>query len=118
MKYTRIFIALFVAAIASNTLFAQESTTPPPAANKTPGINERQMNQQKRIRQGVKSGQLTKKETRKLEKGEAKIQSDKLAAKSDGKVTKTERKKLHHELNRESKAIHNKKHNAVQQKAS
>ena len=44
----------------------------------TPDINKRQMRQQARIKQGVKSGELTKGETRRLEAREAKIQKDKL----------------------------------------
>jgi hypothetical protein len=115
MKYPRIFISLFVAALASSTLFAQEATTPT-QSTKTPRINERQIRQQKRIREGVKSGELTKKETRRLEAGEAKIQSDKLEAKADGKVTKAERAKLTREQNRESKAIHRMKHNKAEAK--
>jgi len=109
MKHQRIFISLFVAALASGTLFAQEATPPP--STKTPGVTERQVKQQKRIREGVNSGELTKKETRKLEAGEAKIQTDKLEAKADGKVTKAERAKLNREQNRESKAIYRMKHN-------
>ena len=110
MKASRILIALFIAALASGTLFAQETTAPATPSTKTPKINERQVNQQKRIRQGVKSGELTKRETRKLEAGEAKIQSDKMAAKADGKVTKSESRKLNRELNHESKAIRHQKH--------
>jgi hypothetical protein len=102
MKYSRIIITLFAAALISGTMFAQEAT---------PKINERQVDQQKRIRQGVRSGELTRKEPRHLEAGEAKIQHDKMMAKADGKVTKAERKKITHEQNRESNAIYNKKHN-------
>jgi hypothetical protein len=102
MKYSRIIITLFAAALMSGTMFAQEAT---------PKINERQVDQQKRIRQGVRSGELTRKEARHLEAGEAKIQHDKKMAKADGKVTKAERNKLRHEQNHESKAIYNKKHN-------
>jgi len=102
MKYSRIIIPLFAAALMSGTMFAQEAT---------PKINERQVEQQKRIHQGVRSGELTRKEARHLKAGEAKIQHDKMIAKADGKVTKTEQAKLTREQNRESKAIYNKKHN-------
>src|SRR5262249_38265948 len=57
----------------------------------TSGITERQKRQQKRIRQGVKSGDLTLKETFKLEKEQAKIQNEKRDAKADGIVTNRER---------------------------
>ena len=92
-----------------------EQTQPAAPAKKhtaTPGINQRQRNQQARIKQGVNSGQLTKGETRHLENKEAKIQTDKLEAKSDGKVTPAERAKLQHEENRTSKQIYRDKHNA------
>ncbi len=85
------------------------------AQDKTPGINQRQRNQQARIREGVKSGELTKGETARLEAREGKIQADKLEAKSDGKVTPAERRKLKHEQNRASRAIYRMKHNAKKQ---
>ncbi len=79
---------------------------------KTPVVRERQENQQKRIGEGVKDGELTAKETRHLESREAKIQADKKEAKSDGKVTARERVKLHREQNRASRAIYRQKHDA------
>jgi hypothetical protein len=82
------------------------------AQTKTPRIHKRQENQQKRIAQGVKSGELTAKETEHLEAREAKIQSDKKEAKADGKVTAKERVKLTREENRTSRAIHRQKHDA------
>jgi hypothetical protein len=80
------------------------------AQEKTPVINQRQRNQQARIREGVKSGELTRGETARLEAREGKIQADKLQAKSDGKVTPAERRKLNREENRASRAIHRMKH--------
>ena len=78
----------------------------------TPKIDKRQANQQKRIDNGVKSGELTAQETKNLEKREAKIEADKQAAKADGTVTRAERRKLQHEENGASRAIYRKKHNA------
>ena len=82
------------------------------AQTQTPVVKERQVNQQKRIAGGVKSGELTAKETRRLEAREAKIQHDKREAKADGEVTAKERAKLHREQNRASRAIHRQKHDA------
>ena len=82
---------------------------------RTPVINKRQARQQARIHQGVKSGELTPGETRRLEAGEGKIQADKMEAKSDGKVTPAERRKLRREENRESRRIYRAKHNDVKQ---
>ena len=78
----------------------------------TPGVTQRQKNQQRRIRQGVNSGQLTPHETKKLEGEEGKIQADKLEAKSDGTVTLAERAKLQHEENKASHDIYRQKHDA------
>ena len=80
------------------------------AQTATPVVTKRQENQQERIGQGVKSGELTPKETRHLEAREAKIQHDKKAAKADGTVTPAERAKLNREENRTSRAIRRQKH--------
>lgn len=81
------------------------------AQTATPNVSKRQVHQQKRIAEGVRSGELTARETVTLERQEAKIQADKRAAKADGVVTSTERAKLQAEENRVSRHIRNKKHN-------
>ncbi|MFT3948816.1 MAG: hypothetical protein QM763_17765 [Agriterribacter sp.] len=83
---------------------------------KTPRVHKRQVNQQERIADGVKDGELTKRETAKLEARQAKIQNDKKAAKADGVVTKKERAKLHREQKRSSRAIYRQKHDAQTKK--
>lgn len=81
------------------------------AQTSTPNVSERQVHQQKRIAKGVRSGELTARETVNLERQEAKVQMDKKAAKADGVVTTEERAKLQAEENRVSRHIYNKKHN-------
>jgi hypothetical protein len=81
------------------------------AQTTTPKVTKRQIHQQQRIKEGVKSGELTKGETKRLEAQQAKMSADKAAAKSDGVVTPEERAKLKHEQNRASKNIYRKKHN-------
>ncbi|WP_200873594.1 hypothetical protein [Candidatus Magnetobacterium casense] len=76
-----------------------------------PVINWRERNQQRRIDQGVKSGQLTPDEARRLERREANIRQTESRMKSDGKLTKQERRKLMRMENRTSKKIYNLKHN-------
>ena len=93
---------VLVLGLSQSAVFAQD---------KTPVVDQRARNQQARIRQGVKSGELTPAETRRLERQEGKIKADEMVAKSDGKVTKAERKKLSREQNRESKRIYRLKHN-------
>jgi uncharacterized membrane protein YebE (DUF533 family) len=76
----------------------------------TPNLDKREAQQQQRIDQGVASGQLNAKETNRLDKREAKLAANEAAAKSDGKVTRAERRKLQREAHRDSRAIHHQKH--------
>ena len=82
------------------------------AQTATPHVRHRQMNQQDRIGNGIRNGELTPREAAHLENREAKIQHDKRLAKADGRVTRCERKKLAHEQNRTSRAIYRQKHDA------
>lgn len=75
-----------------------------------PGVNHRQHQQQRRIDQGVRSGELTRQETRALRKEERAIRQEEKAYKSDGKLTRKERKDLHRDLNQASKDIYREKH--------
>jgi uncharacterized membrane protein YebE (DUF533 family) len=77
----------------------------------TPGVNRRQERQQQRIGQGIRSGELTGRETLRLERNAREIRQDERAAKSDGVVTARERAGLQHELNQESRLIYRAKHN-------
>jgi hypothetical protein len=78
---------------------------------RTPVVTERQGAQQARIHQGIRSGELTRGETRRLEAQQGKIQADKMIAKADGKVTPAERRHLRREQNRASRHIYRLKHN-------
>ncbi len=93
---------------ASGVAFAQTAVPADPTA--TPRIDKRAANQQKRIDQGVASGQLNAKEANRLDKREAKLAADVTAAKADGTVTAEERRKLKRQENRNSRAIHKQKH--------
>ena len=76
-------------------------------------IKERQQHQQQRIDEGVKSGELTKKETLKLEAEQAKIRRKKRRFKrNDGEIGPKERAKLEQEQDKASKHIYNQKHDA------
>ncbi len=74
------------------------------------GVNDRQKRQQKRIHQGVKSGELTKNEVKKLEKEQARIQRHETKAKSDGEFTLKERAKIRKEQDKASIHIYKEKH--------
>ena len=80
------------------------------AQTATPRIDQREANQQSRIEQGVQSGQLTPKETAKLERGQAKVEKMEAKAKSDGVVTAKDRKKITKAQNKQSKKIYKEKH--------
>jgi hypothetical protein len=99
-------IATLVIAALPALAFAQST----PSNTATPGIDKRQAEQQKRIDQGVKSGELTKREAAKLEKGQAKVQRMEDKAKADGVVTAKERKQIQHEQDKQSKRIAHEKH--------
>ena len=89
---------------------AQEAGTPA-ATPKTPVVRERQINQHARIRQGVRSGELTRGEAAKLRSEQRDIRQDKKMAKSDGQVTPAERRHIAREQNKASRDISRLKHN-------
>jgi len=89
------------------------SATPAPK----PSIAQRKENQQDRIANGVKSGQLTAGETANLETKEAAINGETKAdrAANGGKLTTAEKQQINKQQNQLSKQIYNDKHNAATQ---
>ncbi|HLI33526.1 MAG TPA: hypothetical protein VKW70_00660 [Terriglobia bacterium] len=81
------------------------------AQDRTPVLNQRQRNQQRRIRQGIKSGELTRGEARRLEAREGRLEANKLEDKAKGPLTPKERAQLQRQANRDSRAIYRLKHN-------
>jgi hypothetical protein len=77
-------------------------------------LGQRRENQQDRIAQGIKSGQLTAGETAKLENQQKGINQQVKAdrAANGGKLTPGEKTQVNKEQNAASKNIYNKKHNA------
>jgi len=75
------------------------------------GINKRERNQAKRIGQGVRSGELTGRETVRLGKQQVKIHRQERRFKSDGNFTKLERARVHKRQNYASRSIYRAKHN-------
>ena len=80
-------------------------------------VGQRRENQQDRIAQGVKSGQLSAGETAKLENQQKginqQVKADRTA--NGGKLTPGEKQQVNKEQNNASKNIYNKKHNAKTQ---
>jgi len=87
--------------------------TLPVLAQNTADVVQRDVNQQQRIENGVQSGQLSTKETAKLEKGEANIDKMEQRALSDGKMTNAEKQRIEAAQNKESQTIARAKSNSV-----
>jgi hypothetical protein len=81
------------------------------AGTATPRVERREVRQQGRIVQGVKSGALTPAETARLERGQAHVDRVEDRAKADGRVTPAERARLNQAQNVQSQRIHRLKHN-------
>jgi hypothetical protein len=77
----------------------------------TSGIDARRAWEQRRINNGLRSGQLTWREYRYLEREQARIARDERRAKADGYVSPAERYRLNRELDQASRDIHRLKHN-------
>jgi hypothetical protein len=83
----------------------------PTLAQSTGSEVQRDINQEMRIEQGLKSGQLTTGEAAKLEKGEARIDRMESKAFKDGTLSPEEAARIQRAQNQESSAINRLKHN-------
>ncbi len=73
---------------------------------------QRNINQQRRIEQGVQSGQLSNREAGKLERGQARVDRAEARAGSDGHVGPNEQRGIQKAENKQSKRIYREKHDA------
>jgi hypothetical protein len=107
MKIASFAIAVMLA-LTPAVIFAQTATTPA----HDPTINQRKENQQDRIAQGVKSGELKAGQTVRLEHQEAGINKEErgMRAQDNGRLTAQDRKTIHHQQNAESRRIYRAKH--------
>jgi aminoglycoside phosphotransferase family enzyme len=99
-------ITLSLAALAAQSALAE------PGSARDPRVNRHQFKQHERIEQGVRSGELTRGETRQLAAEQRAIRQEERRYKSDGVMTRDERKDLHQDLNAASRNIYNEKHDA------
>ena len=106
LKY--ILLAASLIAVPASTALAQTTRS------ERHHIAARKENQQDRIAQGVKSGQLTPRETGRLERQEAGINREErgMRAQDNGHLTAQDRHTLAHQQNQESRRIYNQKHDA------
>ena len=116
MKKMHRILAMMTAGVMGLSIAAtaqgSSGTTTTTTAKKPASVGARQVRQQKRIAQGVNSGQLTAGETARLERKEAALQNEKKNMKADGSLSPQEKAKLEHRENRLSKEIHRQKHDA------
>ena len=80
-------------------------------------VDRRERRQQERIAEGVQSGELTPRETARLERKEARIDREikRDRAANGGTLTPAERRKINREQNRVSRQIYREKHDAQHQ---
>jgi uncharacterized membrane protein YebE (DUF533 family) len=75
-------------------------------------IRQHGQDQRQRIRQGVRSGELTRTETANLARQQAHIRRETVAAKrNDGVITQCERRDIRQDQRQASRNIYRKKHN-------
>lgn len=99
------------------TMLALTALTPAIASadqrgTRDPRVNARQSAQRERIQQGVRSGELTRREARNARETQRDIGQLERAYKSDGELTRGERRDLNHEQNQASRELYRDKHDA------
>jgi hypothetical protein len=72
---------------------------------------QRNVNQEKRIKQGIASGELTNREVGALQRGQARVDRSEALAGRDGHVGGAEQARIQHKENVQSGRVYNKKHN-------
>jgi len=80
-----------------------------------PNIDRREMNQERRIYQGVQSGRVTPGEFRRLENQQARIRAAEARMRADGHLDRYERARLNRMENRAGRDIYRYKHNNFRQ---
>lgn len=99
--------SVLCAAFAATLVCASGSFAHPP---RSPWIDGREWRQEERVNQGIRSGQLTPREAVRLEREQARIRYHERMMKADGLFTRSERARLHRELNRADRHIYRQKH--------
>jgi hypothetical protein len=99
-------------AAAGLFLIAATLMLPAAAAPIDPQVNHRQAVQAHRIAQGVASGELTARETARINAEQRAIRVEERAYKSDGVLTPSERADLNRDLDVASRDIRAQKHDA------
>ena len=108
-RTSRVSLAAALAAAFAAPVFAQAVA---PTTASTPSDVQRNVNQQRRIEAGLKSGQLSTREAGKLERGAAKVEKIEANAGKNGTISAREQARINAAQNRESQAIYSQKHDA------
>lgn len=97
----------------SNNIYRDKHNAAHQNVNPTTEVGQRQRLQQERIGQGIKSGQLTARESSHVEGREAGVNHEiaRDRASNGGALTSGERARVNRQQNRNSRGIYNKKHN-------
>ena len=101
----------------SNQIYKDKHNAAVQNTNPKSEVGKRAENQQDRVAQGIRSGQMTAGEAARAEKNEAninkEIRNDRAA--NGGKLTGAEKAQVNRQQNRESRQIYRSKHNASHQ---
>ena len=111
-RSTRHLILGVAGALFAATALVAQAPAQTPTQKREARETQRDINQQKRIEQGEKSGQLTPKEAGRLERQEGRVDKAEAKADANGKVSKQEARHINRMQNRESRRIHRQKHDA------
>lgn len=107
-------LKMMMAAVAMVTfpaLVNAQTSTATPSDLRQDRIDQRQANQDKRIDQGVQSGQLNQREAARLDKGQARVNKmENRALANDGKIGKKEAHRIEHAQDVQSARIYRQKH--------
>ncbi len=108
---TLLFAGLVAGTLISGTALAQTD----PGHPRINEINQREDNQQNRIDNGLKDGQMTTGQAARDEKRDARVerQMGRDEARHGGHITKREQRRMNRELNHNSHDIHRQRHHEV-----
>ena len=113
-------VSLMTCALASSAHAESSSTKTSNQSVKVQtktSLKKRSARQSKRIKQGVKSGQLTQRETKKLVRQQRQIRQKRHRfIRNDGVLSPSERASLQRQRNRASRTIFRAKHNRAQRR--
>lgn len=111
MNLKMIMAAVAMAGLPALVNAQTSAPAPTPSELAQKRIDQRQANQDKRIDQGVQSGQLNQREAARLDKGQARVDNmENRALANDGKIGKREARRIEHAQDVQSARIYRQKH--------